>query len=69
MEVSEQRQIAINAARYCKDSLNYSMAEFEEAVDMCAFADENVNDALWGLKSRGELEHLMQFVWTFVKEN
>lgn len=67
MNAVKSRKTAMNAALHCCYNLGMSMASFEECVDMCAFSDENINDALWQLKSRGELEHLIQWVWTFRK--
>lgn len=43
-----------------------SQSEFLEAVEMYGLNEfGDVMDALWALKDRGELEHLIALVWTW----
>lgn len=65
-EQKEERMLAMRAARFCRGS-GMSMTQFKELIDLCAINPPECNDALWALKNRGELEHLIQWVWTFRK--
>jgi hypothetical protein len=68
MTPKESRETAMRAARFCKDSLGMSQKIFEEAIDLGEFVQPEIQEALAQLKDRGELSHLIIWVWSFTKE-
>lgn len=61
-----QRQTAMYIAFACY-KMGLSQQQFLDAVEMWALPYIEDNDACWELKLRGELEHLVTWVWTFRK--
>lgn len=59
-----ERSLVYRAARYFFDQ-GMSQQQFADAVYDCTFQDRDLNEAIWALKDRAELDHLIQFVWTF----
>jgi len=59
----EDRRLAIQVARlfFGRGS---SIVDFEAAVDNYLMPDQYA-DACWALRTRGELDHLISWVWTF----
>lgn len=64
-EMAEQRMIAMALARRAS-ALGMTQQNFLDLVAEGAFSDK-ANEILWALQSRGELEHLCQWVWVFLR--
>lgn len=63
----ESRALAHKVAMYCRDAFRMSAYDFEEMVEEGAenFTQNSVREALRQVHDRGELEHLIQWVWDF----
>lgn len=64
LEEQRQRILAMRAATQMKRA-GMSPDAFRNMVDMAGISPIEVSDACEALRSRGELDHLIAWVWTF----
>lgn len=64
LEEQKQRMLVMKAATQMKMA-GMSPSTFRDLIDMAGISPVEVSDACEALKARGELDHLIAWVWTF----
>lgn len=62
-KINQREQAMYIAHRY--KSLGHSQQELLDMVELCSLDSKKENEIMLALKDRGELEHLITWIWTW----